>query len=108
QQALADAKAELNRAIFDTESILENMSSGIVTVDADGIVRHWNRAASEIAACPVGAMRGRPYVDAFGPGLKEFTERLREALEQGTEGSSVWISIGWPNGTKDLLVMSTI
>ena len=107
RQALADAQAELNRALFDTESILENMSSGIVTVDADGIVRHWNRAASEIAACPVGAMRGQPYVDAFGPGLKEFTERLREALEQGTEGSRVAISIVRPNGTKVPLGMST-
>jgi two-component system sensor histidine kinase PilS (NtrC family) len=107
RKALADAQAELNRALFDTESILENMSSGLVTVDADGIVRHWNRAASEIAACAVGAMRGQPYVDAFGPGLKEFTERLREALEQGTEGSRVAISIVRPNGTKVPLGMST-
>jgi two-component system sensor histidine kinase PilS (NtrC family) len=107
RQALADAQAELNRALFDTESILENMSSGLVTVDADGIVRHWNRAASEIAACPVVAMRGQPYVDAFGPGFKEFTERLREALEQGTEGSRVAISIVRPDGTKVPLGMST-
>jgi len=35
RRALENARAELNRALFDTESILENMSSGLVTVDAD-------------------------------------------------------------------------
>ncbi|TMQ60278.1 MAG: PAS domain-containing protein [Candidatus Eisenbacteria bacterium] len=107
RRALENAQEELNRALFDTESILENMSSGMVTVDADGIVRHWNRAASEIAGCPVDSMRGQPYVDAFGPGLKEFTERVREALEQGTEGSRVAISIVRPDGSKVPLGMST-
>src|SRR5439155_13311482 len=75
--------------------------------DADGIVRHWNRAASEIAGCPVDSMRGKTYVDAFGPGLKEFTERVGEAVGQGTEGSSVAISIVRPDGSKVPLGMST-
>ncbi len=106
-RALETARAELNRALFDTESILENMSSGLVTVDADGIVRHWNRAASEISGCAVDAIRGRPYVDAFGPSLKEFTERMREALERGAQSNRAEITIVKPDGTRMPLGLST-
>jgi len=82
-RALDDARAELHRAQFDTESILENMSSGLVTVDALGIVRHWNRSAMEIVGLPADAVRGRHYREAFGPGLEPFAERLHETLESG-------------------------
>ncbi len=83
ERALHEARAELDRAQFDTESILENMSSGLVTVDALGIVRHWNRSATEIAGLPADAVRGRHYREAFGPGLESFAERLHETLESG-------------------------
>ena len=106
-RALETARAELNRALFDTESILENMSSGLVTVDADGIVRHWNRAASEISGCAVETIRGRAYVDAFGPRLKDFTDRMRDALEQGAQSSRAEVGIEKPDGTKVPLGMST-
>ena len=82
-RALHEARAELHRAQFDTESILENMSSGLVTVDALGIVRHWNRSAMEIVGLPADAVRGRHYREAFGPGLESFAERLHETLESG-------------------------
>ena len=107
RRALETAQAELNRALFDTESILENMSSGLVTVDADGFVRHWNRAASEISGCAVDTIRGRPYVDAFGPSLKEFTERMRDALERGSQSTRAEITIQRPDGTRVPLGLST-
>ena len=86
---------------------MENLSSGLVTVDADGIVRHWNRAASEIAGCAVESVRERPYVDAFGPGLKEFTERMRDALERGVQSNRAEITIEKPDGTRMPLGLST-
>src|SRR3989441_6590798 len=107
RRALETARAELNRALFDTESILENMSSGLVTVDADGIVRHWNRAASEILGCPGDSIRGRQYTDAFGPSLKEFTERVRDALERGTQSNRAEITVEKPGGTRMPLGLST-
>ncbi len=107
RRALETARAELNRALFDTESILENLSSGLVTVDADGVVRHWNRAASEISGCEVDAMRSRPYVDALGPGLHEFTARMRDALEHGAPSSRAEITITKPDGTKVPVGIST-
>jgi two-component system sensor histidine kinase PilS (NtrC family) len=83
ERALSETRAELHRALFDTESILENMSSGLVTVDALGIVRHWNRTATEIIGLPPEAVRGRHYREAFGPGLETFAEQLHETLESG-------------------------
>jgi two-component system sensor histidine kinase PilS (NtrC family) len=106
-RALESARAELNRALFDTESILENMSSGLVTVDADGIVRHWNRSASEISGCAVDSIRGRPYAEAFGPSLKEFTERVRDALERGLQANRAEMTIDRPDGTRKPLGLST-
>jgi two-component system sensor histidine kinase PilS (NtrC family) len=106
-RALETARAELNRALFDTESILENMSSGLVTVDADGIVRHWNRAASEISGCRVDAIRGRPYAEAFGPSLRDFTERVRDALERGLLANRAEMTIDKPDGTRTPLGLST-
>jgi len=83
RRALDEARAELSRALFDTETILENLSSGLATVDAQGIVRHWNRAAGEILGRSVTDIRGRHYEAALGAGLEEFTARLRETLETG-------------------------
>jgi PAS domain S-box-containing protein len=83
RRALDEARAELTRALFDTETILENLSSGLATVDAQGIVRHWNRAAGEILGRSVADIRGRHYEAALGAGLEEFTARLRETLETG-------------------------
>ena len=82
-RALRQAQAELHRALFDTESILENMSTGLASVDALGTVRHWNRAATEIVGLPADAVRGRHYREAFGPGLESFAEQLHETLESG-------------------------
>ena len=83
QRALEEARAELNRALFDTETILENLSSGLASVDAQGVVRHWNRAAGEILGRPAADVRGRPYDVALGPEFAEFTGRLRETLATG-------------------------
>jgi two-component system sensor histidine kinase PilS (NtrC family) len=107
RRALETAREELNRALFDTESILENMSSGLVTVDADGIVRHWNRAASEISGCAVDSIRGRPFADGFGPSLKEFTDRVRDALERGIQSNRAEMTIEKPDGTRMPLGLST-
>ncbi len=83
RRALDEARAELSRALFDTETILENLSSGLATVDAQGIVRHWNRAAGEILGRSVGDVRGRHYEAALGEGLDESTARLRDTPATG-------------------------
>ncbi len=107
RRALDLVRAELHRALFDTESILENLSSGLVSVDAEGIVRNWNRAAAEIAGFSIASVHGHEYHEVFGPGLKEFVARLEEALEKGNLGNRVEITIATPDGRSMPLGMST-
>jgi two-component system, NtrC family, sensor histidine kinase PilS len=82
RRALEQARAELHRALFDTETILENLSSGLATVDNQGIVCHWNRAAAEILGRPAVEMRGRRFDEVLGPGLEAFAGQLRDTLER--------------------------
>jgi two-component system, NtrC family, sensor histidine kinase PilS len=107
ERALDEARALLNRALFDTETILENLSSGLATIDAGGQVRHWNRAASEILGIPAGAVRGRHYVEAFQSGFEAFTARLRETLERGVEGTRYEVPVRTADGRTVPLGMST-
>lgn len=83
RRALDEARAELSRALFDTETILENLSSGLASVDAQGVVRHWNRSAAEILGKPASEVRGRVYDQALGEGFEEFVARLRDTLATG-------------------------
>ena len=107
RRALDQARAELNQALFDTESILENMSSGLMTVDAEGIVRHWNRAAAEILGHPTERVRGLSYQQVLDPGLAPFAERLRATLTEGTEGSRFEVTIRTATGRELPLGLST-
>ncbi len=107
REALNEARAQLNRALFDTETILENLSSGLATIDAGGAIRHWNRAASEILGVPQGEIHGKHYLDAFRPGLELFGNRLRETLERGTEVSRDEVTVTTPDGRTVPLGIST-
>jgi len=82
RRALEQARAELHRALFDTETILENLSSGLATVNNEGIVCHWNRAAAEILGRPAADVRGRRFDEVLGEGLESFAEQLRDTLER--------------------------
>jgi two-component system sensor histidine kinase PilS (NtrC family) len=105
--ALDEARAQLDRALFDTETILENMSSGLATIDAGGSVRHWNRAASEILSMPASAVQGKHYLETFDPGLGAFASRLRDSLERGAEGTRFEVTISTKDGRTVPLGIST-
>ncbi len=107
RRELDEARAQLNRALFDTETILENLSSGLATIDVGGSVRHWNRAASEILAVPAASVHGRHYLETFGPGLEAFSTRLRDALERGTEGTRYEVTVITSDGRTVPLGIST-
>jgi len=107
REALDEARAQLNRALFDTETILENLSSGLATIEASGAVRHWNRAASEIFGIKAEAVQGRHYLEVFGTGYEEFAQRLRETLERGAEGTRYEAIVETPDGRRMPLGIST-
>lgn len=83
RQTLALASKEVERARLDTDHILENMPSGVLTIDATGTVLHCNRSAYELLGLPVTMVRGRWCEDAFGDGQKPFLARIMASLETG-------------------------
>ncbi len=72
---------ELSRLRFETGEILEQMRSGLLTVDAEKRIVYFNRAAGEILGLDPGAMRGGHILNVFGKGYGEFRRRLGMALD---------------------------
>ncbi len=72
---------ELSRLRFETGEILEQMRSGLLTVDAEKRIVYFNRAAGEILRLDPGAVRGGHILNVFGKGYGEFRRRLSMALD---------------------------
>jgi diguanylate cyclase (GGDEF)-like protein/PAS domain S-box-containing protein len=76
EQALEDAKADLERALDENTLILESITDSFVSLDSDWRLRYVNqRALSYTAFDDVSQVLTRPYVEVFG-----FAKRL--PLEQ--------------------------
>jgi PAS domain S-box-containing protein len=101
RRALEQARAELHRALFDTETILENLSSGLATVNSQGIVCHWNRAAAEILGRPASEVHGRRFDEVLGPGLEAFAGQLRDTLERNVPTARHETTVS-PRGGKEV------
>ena len=74
-QELAATSIDLRVQKALTKNIVENISSGLLTVDRGGRITSFNRMAAEITGKKAGDVLGRPIVDLF-PGV---AERLRRA-----------------------------
>lgn len=79
ERALVDASRALTQVLVDTDTIVENLSSGVLSVDAEGAVVHANRTAVTTLGIEDPAPRGRPWDEVFPAG----TEAFREVLERG-------------------------
>jgi len=66
-----------------TDSILESISDGVFTVDADWHITSFNRAAEEITGIPRREAIGRPCSDVFRASMCEADCALRRTMETG-------------------------
>lgn len=66
-----------------TEAILESISDGVFTVDADWRITSFNRAAEEITGVPRAEAVGRMCCDVFRSSMCEAECALRRTLETG-------------------------
>jgi two-component system, NtrC family, sensor histidine kinase PilS len=80
---LEEARRRLRRMQLDTDCIVRNMSSGLMTVDLDGRVGICNPAAEEILGLPRGATAGQAVADALPEGLSGFVRILDAAIHGG-------------------------
>ncbi|MFN3376816.1 MAG: ATP-binding protein [Burkholderiaceae bacterium] len=85
-QQLAEARTTVERSIREVEgaraklqTILDNLTAGVVVLDAQGRVQSANPGATRILRAPMAAYEGRALADV--PGLEEFSRAVRKQFE---------------------------
>jgi two-component system, NtrC family, sensor histidine kinase PilS len=90
------ASRELNKVRLETDEILEQMHSGLLTIDSDGCIVYFNRAASEILAVDHESAKGNYIEDIFHSGLTDFARKITTALQSGRSEIRAEINIRHP------------
>jgi len=85
-QQLADARNLAERSVQELESarahlqtVLDNLSAGVIVFDAQGRIDMVNPGATRILKLPISAYRGRPLADVNG--LQDFAAAVRQRFE---------------------------
>ena len=88
--SLQQSNIELDRRRAYTETVLDNIGSGVVSADAAGRITTFNRAAERILGLKGEEIRGRLLTDVFKPlGLEMFTD-LVERMRTGERETLTW------------------
>ena len=97
-QQLADARAavdssmrEVDAARAHLQTILDNLTAGVIVLDRQGLIQSANPGATRVLRAPLGASTGRPLSSL--PGLEEFAASVEaqfidfegQRLEHGLE-----------------------
>ncbi len=77
---LADVSYALVQARLDTDDILSHLNSGLLTIDSDGRIIYYNRAARDILGFDQSEARGQDFREVFGSRLPQLTENLQNVL----------------------------
>ncbi len=83
EQALARKSREVEQLRLDTESIVQNLSSGLLTIDALGRVIHFNEVAEGLLGFRAEDVRGKKLGMALGEGARELVEKVQSTLDEG-------------------------
>ncbi len=86
-RALREKADELNRMREFSENVVQSLQDGLLVMDLDGVVLHWNPAMDDIAGVPASAAVGRRIDELFDP---EFLAAVRMAERGGTEAATVY------------------
>ncbi|VTU37666.1 Sensor protein ZraS [Variovorax sp. PBL-H6] len=85
-QQLADARAavektlgELDAARANLQTILDNLTSGVMVLDENGVVLSTNPGATRVLRAPLAAFEGQRLVDV--PGLAEFGQAVQQQFD---------------------------
>ncbi|MDT8999562.1 ATP-binding protein [Paucibacter sp. APW11] len=97
-QQLADARGlveksvvQLERARTNLQTILDNLTAGVIVFDAQGLIDTVNPGATRILRLPLSAYRGRrldevPHLEAFARGVWQRFETQEDSPEAGERG----------------------
>lgn len=79
---LSSTSRRLERARLDTDDILLNLHSGILTIDTRGDIVYFNRSAESILGFRERDVKGRSFMQVFNPRMPELAERILGVLKQ--------------------------
>jgi PAS domain S-box-containing protein len=83
ERALADAADEMEQLRLDTESIVQNLSSALLTIDRAGRIVHFNRVAETLLGLDAARVRGRKLSEALRPEHRELVGKIEATLQEG-------------------------
>ncbi len=107
KQALADTSSELRRARLETDDILRNLNSGLLTIDAQGYVIYFNQAAEKILGYHEEDVKGILCDEVFAERMPELADSLRDALRLLKDQPRKEITITGTTGQSVPLGLST-
>jgi PAS domain S-box-containing protein len=104
EQALAVASRALEIMRLDTDTIVQNLASGVLSVDSSGSVVHVNRVAETTLGLGSHGVRGVPITEVLPTGSEAMTALLlrglegepvqRAEIEVNRDGTAVPLGIG--------------
>ena len=96
---LAHRSDELEHSRLETQSILDHMGSGVLTLDSEGIVRRMNPAAARILGIDNVALEGRKIAEGLGAIMPILVGHLMECAIEGTTADRVELHIERQDGS---------
>src|SRR5262245_61225848 len=80
QAHVAAARRGQRRVLEDTQTVLNSLSGGLLTVDLEGRIRSFNPAAERILGLQASEVRDRTLRDAFGTRAPFLLDKLEHCL----------------------------
>lgn len=106
-EQLADASRALRRARLETDDILRNLNSGLLTVDSAGYIVYFNHAAERILGYAEEQVRGMRFDETFAERMPALSGCLSQALNSGITLPRRELTILKPDGETIPLGLST-
>ncbi len=93
RKALDSSMMQVHTSRANLQTILDNLTAGVIVMNADGVIQSTNPAATRILRVPLAAWEGRVLGDIEG--LEEFAERVQDEFksfttEQAQHGLDHW------------------
>jgi two-component system sensor histidine kinase PilS (NtrC family) len=95
---LARTERELDRVRIDNDAILRHLATGILTVDADGVVGYVNPAAEQVLGVRSADLQGLPVHDALPARLLALRELVQDSRARGRGRTRVELEVTGANG----------
>lgn len=89
---------ELDRVRVDNDAILRSLTSGVLTVDAQGRIAYLNPAAEQMLSLSALDVRGRLAGEALSDRLAPLRDVLTETLSRGTGRARLELTLRRPSG----------